>query len=43
MVRGGKYKKKPRGNFSTLRVVSKWNKLPKEMVEVNTITTFKRY
>ena len=42
-VRGGKLKRDVRGKFFTQRVVNAWNALPEEVVEADSITTFKRH
>ena len=42
-VRGGKFKRDVRGRFFTQRVVNAWNALPEEVVEADSITTFKRH
>ena len=42
-VRGERYRSVQRGNCSTERVVSVWNKLPEVVVEVGTILSFKKH
>ena len=40
-VRGARFKGDVRGRFLTQRVVGAWNSLPGEVVEADTIVTFK--
>ena len=42
-VRGGKFKRDVRGRFFTQRVVNAWNTLPEEVVEADSVTTFKKH
>ena len=42
-MRGERYKRVQRGNLSTQKVVSVWNKLPEVRVEAGTILSFKKH